>query len=698
MQEFNSRSYLKLFSKFGDEILPPLLKTVIHDLEVDAIIPTLAMSLERTLHEMDENTPPNLIYDDLIARNVKMTFTSLSSQLRDYSNPLMYMPRSSGSYFVMEGLIVIADPESPPQCKRAVAMTLDFDDELTLVISRNANPTKTYMQTNMHVQTDSVVRICLGAPFEPCLADVITVLDNFTKVSEDASPPIGWWDKMRVIFHGTNSLKLSGSGKINVLILGSASPYYDPRKNYGIEGLEWSFSNGLDIVFGPKSENSTKLDMVVECGELKLTMPRSLKHCLGSPEVCFAKLTGGVRMVLSCDFKTVSPADDTLNIQPWRKHHELTLLPGESFRNSTSAKSRDSYDSYYGFRSKSIQIYLDICSPKENYSSLTDPQNCLFLNSETIEGISKLSMVYQSLLTNVPVKRGNLFNTVAVALKPKLGREINSVCIKTLFRPLMLSFILDCEDGEQSAGMRLRCEQMDWTAQFRQYDVKLVSEAVLDKKPVTKWIRESSFISFIEVEGRVVSYCYPDSDLSLPTKKNVKERENEMTGWVFNEDVAVFKEFANLSLLPCVWAPKLDFLALENGKQTQETEDSASKGNLHFTLAIFDVQYQIFRKRLEDIDAEIAMCNEKHEMSTFRDAVFFNDTKGSSYVAELSILKEKRKVISASIAKCERILRNGGNLVGNLGFENEKFVKARAFDSKYIVHNARLLWNGIISS
>jgi RNA pol II promoter Fmp27 protein domain len=578
LQEFNSRSYLKLISNFGDEVLPPLLRTIVHDLEIEAKIPMLAESLEKTLHELDENTPPDLIYEDLIARNVKLIFTGLSFKLRDYTNPLMYMPQSAGSYFVMEGLVVIADPESPPQCKRVVALPLDFDDELSLLITRNANSTKTYMRTNMRIHTDSVVRICLGAPFEPCLADVITVLDSFSKATEDPSPPIGWWDKLRVIFHGTNSLKLSGSGRINVLILGSASPYFDPRKHYGIEGLEWIFGNGLDIVFGPKSENNTKLDMVVECGELKLNMPRSFKHSSDAPEVCFAKLTGGVKMVLSCDFMTTSPDRVGASIRPWRKHHELTLLPGESRRNSIVVNPGQSYDSYYGFRSKSIQVYLDICSPHGNYSSLAVPQNCLFLNSETMAGVAKLSTIYQSLLTNVPVKRGNLFNSVAVAVKPKLGREVNSVFVKTIFRPLMLSFILDCEDGDQSAGIRLRCQEMDWTAQFRQYDVKLVSQAVLDKKPVTKWIRESSFISFIEVEGRVVSYAYPDSDLAIPTAKNVMERDADLNGWIFSEDNAVFKDISNLCLLPCVWAPKLDFLALENGKQTQETEDSASKG------------------------------------------------------------------------------------------------------------------------
>ena len=147
-------------------------------------------------------------------------------------------------------------------------------------------------------------------------------------------------------------------------------------------------------------------------------------------------------MVISCDFTSLSYEKSVGETKPWTKHNELELLSGASRRNSQFLAPGGKYDAYYGFRTHSIIVGLDIQSPTENYIGLTDPQNCIFLNTETIEGISKLLMVYQSLLTNVPVKRGKLFHNAAVAIKPKLGREIRRVNIVTSFRPLMLSYLL----------------------------------------------------------------------------------------------------------------------------------------------------------------------------------------------------------------------------------------------------------------
>jgi hypothetical protein len=552
------------------------MKAVFNDWEVDTSIPRCEESIERTLHQMDENTPPDLIYDDLLCCHVKMKLTGIDMRLRDYTHPLMYLPHAPGTSFLMEGLIVIADPSSPPDCKRLVYLPLDYDDTI-LTIARTVNPTKVYMETITKISTDQNYTVSLGAPFDPCLADIMTVVDNFTKNTEDQSFPVGWWDKLRILVHGKNSLLLSGGGRISMLALGSHSPYYDPRKHVGIEGMEWSMSNGLEMIFGQGADDSTALAMTIECGELKVTIPRSIKYRTDdfASEICVSKLTGGVRMVLRSDFVTPSAEDPTIMVRPWRQHSELSLqaVSSLSSRKRSFPSLEGIADSYFGFRSPFIHVTMTIESPKKYYSSLAIPQNCLFLSSESMNAVEKMILTYQSLLTNVPVRRGNLFNKTAVLVKPKLGRAVNSVYLKTNFMPSMLSFTLDCENGEEIVGLRLRADQMTIEALLRQYDVKLVAQSLLERKAVTKWTREETAISFSEVEGRALYYC------SLATSKMLaKKSKTDLVGWVFREDN--FNDLTRLSLHPCIWAPKVDFIMNENSKQFEVYEKTASLSKL----------------------------------------------------------------------------------------------------------------------
>ena len=135
-------------------------------------VPTTSLSLEETLHKMDQNTPPNLIYDDLISGNIKLTLNGMNFQLRDYTNPLIFLPSSGDTELVMEGLVVIADPIGTLDCRRHVSIPLDFDQDLVLTTTRSVNPTKIYMQTETEIVTKSNLQISIGASYDACFAGI----------------------------------------------------------------------------------------------------------------------------------------------------------------------------------------------------------------------------------------------------------------------------------------------------------------------------------------------------------------------------------------------------------------------------------------------------------------------------------------------------------------------------------------------
>lgn len=185
-QEHNSNSYVKLMSGAKGQALPPLMLSTFHGLEVIASMPLCTKSLEETLHEMDENTPETLIYEDLIARQIKMTLTGMDFRLRGYTNPLILLPTAGGTKFVMEGLVIIADPSGPPESRRKVEVPLEIDDSI-LTTTRSVNPTKVYMKTETDIFTKSNFQISMGAPYEACMAGTFLIIISLSFIFSHCS-------------------------------------------------------------------------------------------------------------------------------------------------------------------------------------------------------------------------------------------------------------------------------------------------------------------------------------------------------------------------------------------------------------------------------------------------------------------------------------------------------------------------------
>jgi hypothetical protein len=674
LQEFNAQSYIKSINA-STNFLHPLMQITMWGVALNLKNPTFSDPLEQVLHRIDCTTPENIIYDDLMPFDIKVIVCGLEVRLRDYKNPLIYLPHVGDTYCELNGLLIVAEPHGKPECTRTVTLPLSCAPDILLQVTRNVNPTKIYMETITNVSTLSTVQVCLGAPYEPALAEVITIIDNFTNVTDDPSPPVGWWDKLRIVMHGNNTMNIHGSGQIRFRVLGSASPYFDPRKHFGVEGLECILSNGLSINFGGKGELT---EMVAECGELKMTFPKSFeKEVSHDDSVCLAKLSGGVKIILTTDFLANSPKDPSVHIKPWVRHHEILLQTVQSRRLSGFVGLNPS-DSFYGFRSHHISIKLEIQSPRNYFSGLSFPQNVLFLTKDSMEGVEKIFSIYQSLLTNVPIKRGNLFNQNSNGFqKPKLGRVIDAVHLKIILQPALVSMTQQCENGEEYVGIRMRADNMTVDAFFRQHDVKQTTDIQqdLERKDVTKWIRVENAISFLEIEGRVLSYCDRNSDLYIPNPT----KEMEYVGWIFKEDTQ-FPDLSKLAMLPCLWTPRLDFLRLENSKQTSITEETSNK-------VISQVQTQILHFRLREIQSMIWSCKKQIQALESREMFFMDDSVKSEctlLMHELSLLHDKRDAIKQAIADCHNTYSTE---------TDDEFNPAKAFDSKYIVHNVKILWN-----
>ncbi|KAJ3029242.1 hypothetical protein HK097_005837, partial [Rhizophlyctis rosea] len=195
---------------------PPLLVATFQGVSVRVSAPSLpAQDIETSLHILDPSTPPDLIYDELIPRNICWSMKGLEIRLRDYPIPFIHIPTTSqrgGESWRSEGLMVIAEQVMGSESKRKIGVNVKplIDDDVAVV--RTIVPTKIYLNIKTSIVCEEDVRICWGASVEPCIGEAMMVLDGFTKPSVDPSAPVGWWDKVRLVVRGGGSWVVRGGG------------------------------------------------------------------------------------------------------------------------------------------------------------------------------------------------------------------------------------------------------------------------------------------------------------------------------------------------------------------------------------------------------------------------------------------------------------------------------------------------------
>jgi hypothetical protein len=340
-------------------------------------------------------------------------------------------------------------------------------------------------------------------------------------------------------------------------------------------------------------------------------------------------------------------------------------------------------DSFEGFRSNSIRISVELESPKTYYSGLAAPQNVLFLNNDTLEGFNNLMLVYQSLLTNVPIRRGNLFKSDPNRdMKPKLGRTINSFSLRTMVKPLVLSYILGCEDSSEAVGVRMRAEEMLAVSVFRHYSAERTASElkILDRQPISTWIRTLYSMNLVDIEGCAISYCTSTSDFFIPP--HAKFGRNELNDWVFNEDLD-FTNFDKLSVKPFLWAPKMDILSIEPGQES----------NVDITPIVYQHQIRILKLRLLDLDSHIFAVKKLITSIEGRISVFFESSQQqlSNLLRESNELQKRRNVISKAIEYAEMMMER--SLLNDEHISQcDQYKTSVQYESKYFVHDVKILW------
>jgi hypothetical protein len=69
---------------------------------------------------------------------------------------------------------------------------------LFIDVPKTIMPVKTYANANVSVVTPGITSIAWGVSYGGATQDLMRVLDSLTTSPRDSSPPLGFWDKVRL--------------------------------------------------------------------------------------------------------------------------------------------------------------------------------------------------------------------------------------------------------------------------------------------------------------------------------------------------------------------------------------------------------------------------------------------------------------------------------------------------------------------
>jgi hypothetical protein len=210
------------------EKLVPLIRAIFPAFRVEITRPTFADEIGRQafMAELGSGLPSSTAFTLLVPIHLKWTASSARISIRDYPLPILNIPEATypAVAWLFETDLVIGEELGPPTSVTFMPCTITEADQsssipaFTISIPKTLMPVKTYASPIITVSTSRITSFSWGVSFTPVIADIMRVVDNITPAPRDPSPLLGFWDKLRLIFHWR--LKASFIGDVHIHLKG----------------------------------------------------------------------------------------------------------------------------------------------------------------------------------------------------------------------------------------------------------------------------------------------------------------------------------------------------------------------------------------------------------------------------------------------------------------------------------------------
>ncbi|KAF7489462.1 Uncharacterized protein SSS_04779 [Sarcoptes scabiei] len=411
----------------------------------------------RLLKQIDFHSPctDEIKFTTIWCKQIFCSIGSCLISLRDFPQPML---NAKKLYF--KGVVLGAEQEASARAKRTckIDMGKNFSD---FEIERSMTSMKFYHDV---VSNISSLIYTHGACWEPILQQVNLAFELIVRPSNDPSPSLTWWDKLRFLFHG--ALKID-SKQISIVFHASLDPYNST------ELIEFSFINSTTQVDTGKISILCDLDVFV--------------HAASKYDECRIIHLPDVNIAFNFNWDCSGNKND---------HHLVMPCAKDKLPEYTCNQIHDSYRS---FRSHHLDLSLSIETKEyededEHYSKSSDRIPCILIYNSTLRWLENKMFV----IAGFPrlTRRGKLYNNTKPRKLPfsRLFRSIRLIIYLQRFEVTYWSSF------NRQRGFKITSSNLTHSAEHLQTFIKIKDNLIHRPKPVWELIYMNSELSNVAIE------------------------------------------------------------------------------------------------------------------------------------------------------------------------------------------------------
>lgn len=427
---------------------PPLLRVALHNLSLTVSPPSFPTKrLADFLHDQGGGVPKNTLFSLLIPMHIHFTLSSLQITLRDHPLPLVHIPSHSDpgtTSWTFDSDLVVGEEMGTSKSVDWVTCPIIEKDHalhgeapLSIKVPKTIMPIKTYANPVVKVNTSATTVLSWGVSYGPVIQDVMRIVETLTTPQRDSSPPIGFWDKMRLVFHW--SIKVTFASDVQLYLKGSRDPHSTNDVGAGFV-LSWQGNPEIHIAHPNEQRELIQVMsdvMLIAVPDFEHISPsvhtphhhRAWERTKRFQKVC-AQLSSGVRYGIGfvperscgpeCTKCRGTPFHRNCRHFNFRPHFEVKLE-----RKIGTPIEKGPEDSFNGFRSDFVHLSVSLASSiKPSQLESSREFSSLHLTPKIFAHFWSWWALFDGVLS-LPVRQGTYHPTRPIS--PKLSRHIATI-------------------------------------------------------------------------------------------------------------------------------------------------------------------------------------------------------------------------------------------------------------------------------
>lgn len=678
-------SECKLDTIWNKDIVPylfhaPLLNLVLLEMDLDLSSVEDLKKVPEMIHSLGQGVPVDTRYSLLLPLFVKLQVLEARMHIRDYPLPMLYIPRSDngkvlgmqGNFIVSEALITSKENLRRMQVPLSKVLKDTKSEEFyTLCIDKSLSTVKLYSDMKFKILSSEPARFVWGQSYQFGIQQIMLNMDQFSKPPVDPSAKLGFWDKLRFVFHGKFEVSSDTGSGLEIAFKGSRDPYNlfgdgcgfvlafndnldwkinkddDPRHFFEVHAkkVSWYIPNYMKAPLVAWSRDTTKsiylpdsTNVITSCFAyyLQENKPQSANHKANIIEKHVVRLSGGI------DFKVGfmlerknAKGERTFDCKP---HYDVNLF--------NPIYTKEGHDSYAGFRSDYIHMSIGL---EANSKSST---NAIYLSPNTFQQFFRWWKLFQSNMM-LPVRKGPMFGELKQSVKFSQHLMTNKFQfhIKSLFITHVYRDSPDADNDKMlCVGLKAKVEEFVVDLHLRKEQRTIVHEALSRDQKTMKMNFNIGEVHLNGIDLRLVKGEF-DYDAYHPEDRGGREMNfasfDKDKSWLDARDFEEVhspsvKSGGDVNIFPLMYSKRFTYL-----RDTMDEDDENEFGNEDIHECYLNTSDQLspaeelLHERITDLKKQVTKCDSKHleERIDFIEKEF-GKKRSNSVISQTSIGKK----------------------------------------------------------